>query len=71
MSVVKLPSLDRYWSQNKMYGQSVVSNFMTKKRFQAILAFLQITPPADIDKGITNLAYNTKVKEKIYIDYHC
>ena len=51
MSFARLPSLDRYWSTNFMYAFNPVSKLMTKRRFMAILALLQVTPPADVDKG--------------------
>ena len=49
MSVVNLPTLERYWSRNPLYGTSVVSKVMAILRFKAILSFLQIN--CDADKG--------------------
>ncbi|XP_062620671.1 piggyBac transposable element-derived protein 4-like [Saccostrea cucullata] len=51
MSVVKFQSLDRYWSTSPLYMNNPVKDIMSRNRFQAILSFLQVTPPADIDKG--------------------
>ncbi|VDI42662.1 Hypothetical predicted protein [Mytilus galloprovincialis] len=51
MSVVKLSALEKYWSTNVLYDHCPVNDVMTKKRFQAILCFIQVTSPGDIDKG--------------------
>ncbi|XP_056014352.1 piggyBac transposable element-derived protein 4-like [Ostrea edulis] len=51
MSVVKFQSIDRYWSTHALYRNNPVPGIMSKNRFQAILSFLQVTPPADINKA--------------------
>ena len=51
MSFTKLSSLDRYWSTDPLYRFNPISSCMTSLRFKAILAFLQITPLPDVDKG--------------------
>lgn len=69
MSVVKYQQLDRYWSQDGLYSHNPVSKVMSRTRFQAILSFLQVTPPADIDhKGTgTNKFHNLWIFIDIYI----
>ncbi|XP_056000557.1 piggyBac transposable element-derived protein 4-like [Ostrea edulis] len=51
MSVVKFQSIDRYWSTHALYRNNPVPGIMSRNRFQAILSFLQVTPPADINKA--------------------
>ena len=51
MSVVKLSSLDKYWSTSSLYQNCPVREVMSKNRFMAILSFIQVTSPAEVDKG--------------------
>ena len=51
MSINKLSSYSRYWSSSFLYRNNPVRNAMSRNRFKAILCFLQINPPADIDKS--------------------
>ena len=51
MSFTKLGSVERFWSRSKLYNYNPVPKVMSLTRFKAILAFLQVTPPADINKG--------------------
>ena len=51
MSFMNLSSLDRYWSTYPLYRFNPISSCMTLLRFKATLAFLQITPLPDVDKG--------------------
>ncbi|XP_033744318.1 piggyBac transposable element-derived protein 5-like [Pecten maximus] len=51
MSFTKMSTMDRYWASNYLYRFNPVPLLLPKRRFQSILAFLQITPPADIDKS--------------------
>ncbi|XP_056009366.1 piggyBac transposable element-derived protein 3-like [Ostrea edulis] len=65
MFVVKFQSIDRYWSTHALYRNNPVPGIMSRNRFQAILSFLQVTPPADINKAekltrIQSLVENSK-----------
>ena len=51
MSFTKLSTLDRYWSKDVLYSFNPVPSAMSSLRFKAILAFLQITPLPDVNKG--------------------
>ncbi|XP_033730162.1 piggyBac transposable element-derived protein 4-like isoform X1 [Pecten maximus] len=51
MSFTKMSTMDRYWASNYLYRFNPVPLLLPKRRFQSILAFLQIAPPADIDKS--------------------
>ncbi len=51
MSFYKLPSLDRYWNTDVLDKGVPVRCIMTRDQFKAILAFLQVVPPTDIDQG--------------------
>ncbi|CAG2256859.1 unnamed protein product [Mytilus edulis] len=50
MSVVKLSTVDKYWSSDVLYKSCPVRDVMSKKRFLAILSFIQVTSPAEVDK---------------------
>ncbi|XP_062609518.1 piggyBac transposable element-derived protein 4-like [Saccostrea cucullata] len=69
MSVVKFQTLERYWSTQALYRNNPVPGVMSRTRFQAILSFLQVTPPADIDKAekltrVQSLVDHVKEKSK-------
>ncbi|VDI78460.1 Hypothetical predicted protein [Mytilus galloprovincialis] len=75
MSVVKLSALEKYWSTNVLYDHCPVNDVMTKKRFQAILCFIQVTSPGDIDKDdkLTRIRYlleHVKQKSKEFFHPH-
>ncbi|VDI39942.1 Hypothetical predicted protein [Mytilus galloprovincialis] len=59
MSVVKLSTVDKYWSSDVLYKSCPVRDVMSKKRFLAILSFIQVTSPAEVDKGdkLTRMRY--------------
>ncbi|XP_061195138.1 piggyBac transposable element-derived protein 4-like [Saccostrea echinata] len=69
MSVVKFQMLERYWSMQVLYRNNPVPGVMSRTRFQAILSFLQVTPPADINKAekltrVQSLVDHVKEKSK-------
>ncbi|CAC5382073.1 unnamed protein product [Mytilus coruscus] len=59
MSVVKLSTVDKYWSTDVLYKICPIRDVMSKKRFLAILSFIQVTSPAEVDKGdkLTRMRY--------------
>ncbi|XP_052076485.1 piggyBac transposable element-derived protein 4-like [Mytilus californianus] len=59
MSVVKLSTVDKYWSTDVLYKSCPIRDVMSKKRFLAILSFIQVTSPAEVDKGdkLTRMRY--------------
>lgn len=56
MSLVKLPNMDSYWSDadDPVFGpcSDLVRESMSKHRFLALLAFLQVVPPTARKAGI-------------------
>ncbi|XP_061190027.1 piggyBac transposable element-derived protein 4-like [Saccostrea echinata] len=69
MSVVKFQMLERYRSTQALYRNNPVPGDMSRTRFHAILSFLQVTPPADINKAekltrVQSLVDHVKEKSK-------
>lgn len=60
--MVKVPTLERYWSQKSLYHGLWAREFMSRDRFKALLAFLHIVDPS-------NEKENDKLKKiRPYID---
>ena len=68
MGVKKLPSIDMYWSGNKMVGCPWISQTMTRDRFQLINRFLHIVDNTlAIPKG--SPGYNPLFKVQPILDH--
>ena len=68
MGIKKLPSIDMYWSGNYMIGCKLISETMTRDRFQIINRFLHVSNNDDaIPKG--QPGYNPLFKVQPLIDH--
>ena len=69
MGVKKLPSIEMYWSENKMVGCPWITGVMSRNRFKEINRFLHVVNNAEAIKRGQH-GYNPLLKIQPLIDYY-